>query len=286
MNHTITKDELRRPDQLTALGLRLFQQLLQNQKLVFGVLGGLAVLGLASILWTKLAENKEVAVQEQFYAIEKTFLKKQDAFQKGETEKTGAANKKTDAAKGDAGDDAVVAQVASGDLSKDYGVEVEEWNKLIAAHPGSKGAAMAALEMGQLLVKYGKKEEALQLLAKVKNQQNSEGLLGAMVFHAYASMLADQGQCSEAVSVWENLEKRKAMGFMVEQAQYGRALCFESMGQAEKAELLLNDIVAEKPKKEALDSEKGAPPRSKTQIQRSAEKYLRYLQVKKAMKAT
>ncbi len=278
MSHTISKDELRRPDQLTAAAQRFFSRLLKNQKLVLGVLGAVLALGLAFVGWEKTSLDKELALQEQYYSIEKTYLKKKEGFDKAE------ADKKDQAAKKDDNKDEVksepVGEVASGELSKDYGIEVEGWTKLIESRPSSKAAAMASLELSQLYLKYKKDTEAMQILEKVKNQQNSDSLLGALVFHAYANLLSNKDRCQDAIGIWENLEKKKKMVFLVEQAQMGKALCLETLGQIEKAELVLKDLAAGK-----TATEKQGQPKPKTQVQRSAEKFLRYLQVTKGMNA-
>ncbi len=276
MSHTISKDELRRPDQLTAVGQNLFYHTMRNQKLILGVFVLLVLAGAGFVLWEKSSLSKELQVQEEYYTIEKTYLKKKEGFDKAEADKKDATakieDKKTEDKKSEA---------ASGDLAKDYGSEVEGWSKLIDAHASSKAGAMAALELSQLYLKYNKTAEALQVLSKVKSQQNSDSLLGAMVFHAYAGLLSNQGQCQEAVGIWENLEKKKKMDFIVEQAQLGRALCLETLGQVEKAETVLNDLVAGK-----ASTEKQAQPKPKSQAQRFAEKYLRYLKFKKNATAT
>lgn len=278
MSHTISKDELRRPDQLTALGQNLFAQTMKNQKLVLTVLIALGVGSAGYIAWDKQSQAKEMSVQEKFYVVEKALIKKKEGFDKAEAEKKDGAAKKDDKKTEVA---APVAGLPSGDLTKDYGSEVEGWVSLIEANTSSKAAAMAALELSQLYLKYDKKNEASQLLAKVKAQQSSESLLGAMVHHAYANLLSNEGQCQEAVGIWENLESKKKLSFLVEQAQLGRALCLETLGQVEKAEGLLKEIVAGKP-----TTDKQAQAKPKSQTQRFAEKYLRFLQFKKNSTAT
>lgn len=274
MSHTISKDELKRPDQITAAGQMFLAKLLGKQKVILGAAVVLLLLGGGLVLWDQQNLNNELKLQEDFYVTEKAYLKKKEAFDKAEGNK--------DIAKLE-GDKAAAPKptAASGDLTKDYGSEVEGWSQLIDKHPSSKAAAMAALELSQVYLKYQKTSEATQILAKVKNHQSSDQLLGAMVFHAYANQLATQGQCQEAIGVWETIESKKKMNFLHEQAQMGRALCLETLGQLEKAESVLKDIVAHKP-----SSEKQVPTQQKSEIQRTAEKYLRYLQIKKNMTAT
>lgn len=294
MNRHISKQELKRADQLTAAGRNAFEYILKNQKMVLSVALVLLLAGAGYVAWDKVNYSKEVTVQEDFYSIEKSYLKTKEAFDKAEAEQKDKALKeasKKDPTKKKALEDTQEASTPSltppsGDLNKDYGTVVTGWNKLIDAHPGSKAAAMAALELSQLYLKYKAPKEALSVLSKVKNQQNSDHFLGAMVFHSYAKLLADQGQCQDAIGIWEGLEKKKKLEFLAEQSQMGRALCLESLGQTEKAEAVFKDLAVEGNNSPMTPSKAAAPPKGKSQTQKTAEKYLRYMKLKKSMATT
>lgn len=293
MNRHISKQELKKTDQLTAAGRNAFDQIMRNQKIVLSVAVILFLVGAGYVAWDKVNYSKEVAVQEEFYAIEKGYLKTKESFDKAEAEQKDKALKeaakkdpKKNAAAEETKDASTPLTPPSGDLTKDYGTVVTGWNKLIDAHPGSKAAAMASLELSQLYLKYKAPKEALTVLSKVKNQQNSDHFLGAMVFHSYAKLLADQGQCQDAIGIWEGLEKKKKLGFLVEQSQMGRALCLESLGQNEKAEAVLKDLAADGDNSPMTPAKAAAPPKGKSQTQKTAEKYLRYMKLKKSMATT
>lgn len=286
MSHTISKKELKKADHLTALGRNTFEQLVRNQKMVFTVALVLLLSGAGYVAWDKVSSKKETAVQEQFYSIEKNYLKLKESFDKAEADQKDKSKKDSDKTKQTAdkdskkdGDD---SKLPTGDLMKDYGSVVEAWNKLIDSYPSSKAAGMASLELSQLYLKYQSPKEALQVLSKVKAQQNSDQFMGAMVFHAYAKLLSNQGQCQEAIGVWENLEKKKHASFLVEPAKMGRALCLESLGQSEKAEMVLKELVADN--NNSTSPGRGAPPatKGKSAIQKTAEKYLRFMKLKKS----
>lgn len=295
MTKTISKKELKKADQFTQTGRNVLDQIIQNQKMVLTVIVLVLLSGVGYIAWDKTRLNKEIAAQEEYYSIEKNYLKIKEGFEKAESDAKAELEKKNAASKTNknAKDKTAAnneeekaeeqspkekSKPATGDLVKDYGSEVEGWTKLIEAHASSKAAAMAALQLSQLYLKYEKPKEALQILSKTKAQQSSDNLLGAMVFHSYAKLLANQGQCQEAVGVWETLEKKKNLHFLTEQAQLDRALCLESMGQTEKAEGIYKKVAATK-----NEATKGAGPRQKSPAQKSAEKYLRYLKLKKSM---
>lgn len=280
MSYTLSKDELRKPDYLTALGQRILVEVIKNSKLVIGIVGLILLGGLAYLISNKVTENKELALQEEYYAFEKTYLKKKEAFAKGETEAKSPEQKKK-GEKEDSTVDGVVAQKASGDIVKDYGFEVEGWKKLIAEQPQSKAGAMAALELSNLYISYKNKPEALQVLAKIKPAQKPNSLLGALVFYSYANLLSDQNQCTEAISVWDSLLAKGNPTFAVEASRYGQALCYATLGQSEKAESLLNAILTEKPKLEPGAPEGANAPQTPTQM--AAKKYLRFLSIKKQM---
>ncbi len=271
MTKTISKKELKKADQFTQTGRNVLEQIIQNQKMVLTVVVLVLLSGVGYIAWDKTRLNKEIAAQEEYYSIEKNYLKIKEGFEKAESEAKAEAKAEDQSSK-------EKSKPATGDLVKDYGSEVDGWTKLIEAHASSKAAAMAALQLSQLYLKYEKPKEALQILSKTKAQQSSDNLLGAMVFHSYAKLLANQGQCQEAVGVWETLEKKKNLHFLTEQAQLDRALCLESMGQTEKAEGIYKEVAATK-----NETTKGAGPRQKSPAQKSAEKYLRYLKLKKSM---
>lgn len=297
MTKSISKQDLKKADQFTQTGRSLLEHIVKNQKMVLTVLILFVLGGVGFIVWDKTRYNKEIAVQEDYYLIEKKFLKIKEGFEKAEVEAKAEAEKKNaksdkknhnqltskenDKEKEDGAEESAAKEKsvpATGDLVKDYGPEVEGWTKLVEGHPQSKAAAMAALQLSQLYLKYEKPQEALQILLKAKNKQNSDHLLGAMVYNTYAKLLANQGQCQEAMEVWEMLEKKKSLHFLMEQAQLGRALCLDSLGQTDKAEGLFKDIVAAK-----SEPQKGTNPRTKTSTQKAAEKYLRYLKIKKNM---
>lgn len=289
MSRSISKDELKKADQFTQVGRSALEQVAKNQKLVIGVAVALVLGGAGFVALDKVSLNKEMAVQEQYYAIEKNYLKIKEGFEKAEADqKTKAAQKENKDPKNKTANSKneekaeESAKLATGDLTKDYGSEVDGWTKLIDSHPHSKAAAMSALELSQVYLKYEKPKEALQILAKVKNQQNSDHFLGAMVFHAYAKLLANQNQCQEAIGVWEVMEKKKKLRFLADEAQLGHALCLETLGQTEKAEMIFKDIVAGKND----SSTNSATPKPKSAIQKSAEKYLRFLKIKKNMGTT
>ena len=279
MEHSKLKKEHKKPDHWTEVARQIFYNIIQNQKMVLGIFAILLVLGGSFVAWDQFSTKKDLEIQTEYYSVEKAYLKKKEAFDKAEADKKDLAKKETGAItdKDEKKSDTISA-LASGDLTKDFGPEVEGWNKIINNFPGSKAAAMSALELSQLYVKYNKEEDAVQLLSKVKGQMNSDLLLGAMVFHSYANFLSKKGQCQDALPIWENLEKKKKFGFLVEQAKMGRALCLESLGQVEKAEGLLKDLVAG-----SAEKSKQGTPKPKSSVQRSAEKILRYLQLKKNM---
>ncbi len=287
----ITKAELKKGDQLTVLGQSAFLHLVRNQRVILFAALILLLAGAGYVAWDQVSHSKELSAQEEFYTVEKQYLKLKESFDKAEAEqkdKEMKASSKKELAKKDANKkeeltNEKIENLPSGDMTKDYGAVVEGWNKIIDAHPSSRAAAMAALELSQLYLNYKLPKEALQSLSRVKTRQNSDQLLGAMVFHAYAKLLANQNLCAEAIPVWEGLEKKKKTIFLQEQAQMGRALCLESLGQVEKAEALYKEIAMGQETPMTPSKASSPPTKAKSQTQRAAEKYLRYIKMKKGM---
>lgn len=284
MSYTLSKDEIRKPDQLTQWGRMVLDVVIQNSKVVAGLLGLMGLVSIGILIKNKISEGHEIDVQGQYYAIEKTYLKKKEAFAKGESDAKAGDKKAKEAkdAKVEQTEDGVTPQLASGDILKDYGTELEGFKKLVQAEPKTKAAAMAVLEMSDLYLKYKNPQEATQVLAQAKEQQKPDHLLGALVYHSYAQLLADQNRCADAIPVWDALLGKGGLKFMVEPAQYGQAVCYATMGQFEKAELLLKGLVAEK----KTSGAPGEAPAPNSAIQGAAKKYLRFINFKKKAEAS
>jgi predicted negative regulator of RcsB-dependent stress response len=155
-----------------------------------------------------------------------------------------------------------VETAASGDLQKDYGSVLPTLKQVIADHSGTKGAQMSALTLSQIYSQYHQDTEAIQVLKDLVSKVSSKGLLGALILNQYASLLANQEKCNEAVHVWNQISDTKG-GFLISEAHLRAGVCYDQMKDYKKAQ-------------DSLEKAKVGD----TQIAKTAERYLRVVRQK------
>ena len=227
-------------------------------------------------------EKKETEIQEQYSSIEKTYLEKKSGFdlasqQAEQAKPSKETNSKTKEMKPLKNPEVPKAVAASGNLDQDYGPAVKGFTDVVEAHPGSKAAKMAALNLSEIYMQYKNNEQALQVLKKVDT--GSKDLLGAMVQTQIASLQADQGDCKDAVETWQKVLNNKDTRFMHSGIYLKQGLCFEVLNDVPKAEASYS-----KAKELAEAGGRGGPQGGQGQssaVAQTADKYLRLLQTKK-----
>lgn len=212
--------------------------------------------------WSYFAEKTESKAQESFYAAERTYLKIKEGFDRAEQEAQRLAEAKKDPKKKSDADMKPVETAASGDLQKDYGSVLPTLKQVIADHSGTKGAQMSALTLSQIYSQYHQDTEAIQVLKDLVSKVSSKGLLGALILNQYASLLANQEKCNEAVHVWNQISDTKG-GFLISEAHLRAGVCYDQMKDYKKAQ-------------DSLEKAKVGD----TQIAKTAERYLRVVRQK------
>lgn len=245
-----TKEELNNPDQIQSELRKGFVWTTHHSKTVIAAVGIFAVIGGGVSISSYFKNKKEVEVQEAYYSIEKSYLEKKRAFDE-------AASKK-DAAKS-----------ASGDISKDYSEIPEKFEAFVKQSPMSHGAQMAALNVSDIYMNYGKLSEALAVLSSVEPGLSGSDSISALVYLKLGGIFADKNDCPKAITYWEKVSQAKTFSFAHGEAKLRMGLCYENMGQPEKAEQLFIEVSA----KDNAGSDFGSA--------HDAEKYLKLIKAKK-----
>lgn len=219
----------------------------QYWKLIAGVLAAIIVgAGLATIQAGR-STKKEMNAQESYFAVEKKLMDlkgKQNPPQKpGDKE---AKPEKVD-----------FTQIKS------------ELEKVIADHPGTIAAQMAALHFANLVVDEKNFDLALSTLQSVETKK--EGLVNTLVQQQIGQLLADKDNCKDAITVWQSILDRKEAAFLHDDVKIQQALCYSKINDFKKAEEILTNLA------NRANPEMAVSPASK-----EAEKYLRLLMFKKA----
>ena len=219
--------------------------------------------GLTYSVFQYYSDKQETEVQEQYFKVEREFLKKKDLFDRYEATSKQANEKPKDKKnKTKTQPQKIEGEKASGDFEKDYGFAANAFSDLILKNPNSKAAMMSALNLSEVQIKYKKDDEALALLNKIKTNRD---VLSAMILIQKGTTQANLKDCKSAVDTWGQVLQMKTAQFMHADIRLRQAICFENLNDSVKAEESYNKVIAE--------VKDGA-------VAKTAEKYLRLLKAK------
>lgn len=267
MSTKVTKEDVKSPDQLTQTLRQGFVWTTTHSKIVIGAFATFIVIGVGASLLNYFSEKKEVSQQEKYFLLEKNYTEKKRGFDEAARAELMAsqAKDKKSAPPFDP------AKKASGDLSKDYGTVVTDFEAFINESPNSKAAQMAALNLSDIYASYKMNNEALSALQKVEKGLDNSDMLAALVWMQMGNVLANKNDCKTAVEKWQTLTSHKSLAFAHDEAKLRMGLCYEA----------LNDLVLA----EAAYSQVGKADDKNTTTDfaasREAQKYLRLLKAKK-----
>lgn len=263
MSTKLSKEDVKNPDQVLKTLNQGFQWSQNHSRAVIAVLIAFIVIGIGWSIMDNMSEKKETQAQEAYFKFEKNYLDKKRDFEEAERS----------AIRPPAAKEAPKAK-ASGDMEKDYGPEMAGFKQVIEAHPASKAAQMAALNMSEIYMNYKKIDEAAQALEKMAAQSNGKNLISAIILTQYGNILSDKADCKGAVEQWQKVLNHSQVGFLHDTLRLKSAFCYEKMNDLAKAEELYKKISqnSQDPKN---------PQAGETGLGKEAEKYLRLLKLKK-----
>lgn len=246
MKTKITKDDLKQ-DQIQSELQKGFKWTANHLKTVLTLVVVFVVAGAAFSGWNIYQGQQEVKGQAQFYSLEKSLL---DAKKKLSEEQ---AKDKT----------------LKGDFEKDFAAVAVEMKTFAQENAGKKAGRMAAVLLVDLYREYQKSDLALELLASIEKDLDKNEILSGLLNLQWGSVLADNNQCEPAVTRWETVINQKNLSFTHGETKLRMALCYQSLGQFEKAETLLSEVS----KNQETETDFAAA--------QDAEKYLKFIRAQK-----
>ncbi|MEM7645407.1 MAG: tetratricopeptide repeat protein [Pseudomonadota bacterium] len=237
------------------------------------VIFGVAIIGAG--VWSysaSVAKQKQKDSFKALFAITKNYTKKKDDFAKAKQEAEAEKSKKDDkqAKKGEEKKEdkktSTLAQ-ATGDITKDYGAEVEQLNQFISRYKDSKAAAEAALTLSEIYDEYDMPEKGAEILGTALKQNSEKDILYYVMQMRSGDLWASANNCEKAVSYWQVVAGSDS--FIGEQAQLKLGVCLQELGRYDEAKNWFEKIKAKSP-----NSAEGF----------SAKRYLRFIQFKEMHK--
>jgi predicted negative regulator of RcsB-dependent stress response len=267
----LSKDDVRNPDQVLKTLKQGFQWTQNHSRAVLAIAIAFVVIGIGASVISSMSESKETRAQEAYFKFEKSYLDKKRDFEEAARNATRPPVK--DPTK-DPKEKPAVKAIATGDLDKDFAPEVTGFKQVMEAHPSSKAAQMAALNLSEVYLNYKKLDESAQALEKVAFQASGKDLISAIVLTQYGNVLAEKNDCKTALNQWQRVLAHSEANFLHDALRLKSAICHEKMNDFAKAEELY--------KKVSQNSQDPKNPQAgEVGLGKDAEKYLRLLKLKK-----
>lgn len=264
MSTKLTKEDVKSPDQVTKTLRQGFVWTTAHSNMILGAFALFVVVGVGISIFGYFNDKKEMSQQEKYFVLEKNYTEVKRAFDEAARAELIAAQSKDKKAAPATG------KKASGDLQTDYGTVVAGFEAFLNEDSKSKAAQMAALNLSDIYLTYKKNDEALAALQKVEKGLDNDEVLTSLVWMQMGNVLANKSDCKGAIEKWENISQSKSLAFAHDEAKLRMGLCFESLNDLAKAEILYTEV-----------SGKQDPATTNFAASREAQKYLRLLKAKK-----
>ncbi len=217
--------EVKDADQVQEKLVGGFNWLEDNSKIVvalivIAVLGGLAYAGVQIV-----TNRQEKSAQADYYKAEAPFTKKKEAFEKSKFKAFMPAN----------AEDKTPTEVASGDISKDYGPLLTDLESVAKDHAGTAAGGQAALLAGQTYLEYKQPDKAIEYAQLAGSKLPKDSTLGVLGKVLWGNALSAKGDCQGALGVWQQVLDTKTAAYLHPDVSVRSGVCFEKMGQNDRA---------------------------------------------------
>jgi predicted negative regulator of RcsB-dependent stress response len=203
-------------DAIQNMGLKFFNYIEKNSLVVFGGLGAVLLIGMSVVLVDSLQESTAKEAQERFYLVEKSYLKKKESF----------ASKAKD------------AKAKSGDMSSDYGNEIDGFKKVITDYSSTSAAAFAAFHLSEIYQEYEKLSDATKVLTESSSKVTDSTLLSSLMKVRASTIMADSGDCAGAIKLLDQVIQSNEVTYVHPEAKLKKAFCLLETDKAMAKSLL------------------------------------------------
>jgi tetratricopeptide (TPR) repeat protein len=244
--------DMRNADAVQSSMMNLWQVVEDNSKLIAALLVVAVLGGVGMIALQFLEKRQERSAQSDFYAVHSKFTELRDAYDRAKIEALMPGMTPPDATAA-----ASEKKAASGDLAKDYGSLMEEFETVAREHAGTSGGTQAALLASEIYLEYQQPEKALVVIEGAASKIGSKHVLKPLTEIAWGNALANKGDCQAAISHWQQVLDNPAATFVHADAGLRAGLCLEQMNQPEKAIEMYRKVTTEAPDSTAGRNAKG-----------------------------
>lgn len=283
----ISDKELAKQDNFQRYLTLTLDWMVANKVLIIMAIGVVVLSGAGYVGYKQVKRSTELQVQNQYFLIEKDYLKAKGDFEDAAKQAKDEAAKKTDKTKKDpkiAEEPKVEPKKqATGDLDKDYGAYVTRFTDLHTASPKSTPGKITSLVLADLYWEHKKFDMAAQVLEK-SLEPSPSSLVDYMVLKKLSATFLSLGQFEKVIKENQAGVTNTKYPFMTSYFKIQTGLAYEGLKQWDAAEAQYKDVIAKgetamnMPEDEPLRKHFGSDQAAGEQ----AQKYLLLMRLKKS----
>jgi predicted negative regulator of RcsB-dependent stress response len=259
-----------------------------NKVLFILAIGILGLSGVGYVMYNQVRRDTNLKIQDQYYAIEKDYMKTKADFEEADKQAKDAEAKANDKTKKDPKAKAEVPPApkvrASGDLEKDYGSVVAKFADLNNSNPKVMPAKVAALVLADLYWEYKKYDLAVKILEK-SSEPKPKDLVDYMITKKLSATYLSLGQFDSVIKKNQSIMAASKYPFMNSYFKLQMGLAYEGLKQWDLAEAQFKDVISKGDQTTDLMGEEAKMKNRFGADQSAAEqaqKYLLLLRLKKS----
>ncbi len=214
----LTKADLKRPDAFITETTKLAEWSFKHKNLMISIVLALVIFGIGWAGWGVYSDARESKAQNLLFSAEK-IVKKLETPELPPSP-PGIKTPPLPVAK---------------PTEEAYQPALTALKNVVMTEPSTQAGVFAALEFARINNQFKKYGANVEVLEKVKSS-GSTPVTRAMVLNALAVAYEGKGDCNKAIEQWTTIESRGDMTFMHGNAYLEKGLCYESLGQKDKAE--------------------------------------------------
>lgn len=270
-----------------------FDWIVANKVIVLLLVGVIAFSSLGYVIYGQVKRGAQMKIQDQYYLIEKDYVKIKTDFDDAERQTKQDADKAADKNKKKAKKDqppeiapqpAAPKKQATGDLDNDFGTVVSRFVELHTANPKLVPGKVTALVLADIYWEYKKLDQAALVLEK-SLEASPKTLVDYMILKKWSATQLSLGQFDQVIKKNQSVIGSSKYPFMNSYFKLQTGLAYEGLKQWDQAEAQYKDVMAKgdapemnrAPDEEKMKNHFGADQSAAEQ----AQKYLLLLRLKK-----
>lgn len=243
MSKKISKEELR-SDMFLTVSDRALDYVVEQKNVIAVVLTVVLCAGLAFAGYEAFQNWTENKAAKALYPLNREFADKSRDIERRRLETQKAPTDKKAAPVGP----------FKVDFQTEFGGLAGNMKKEIQTHAGTSAASIAAVDLAKAMIDHNQPEMAIDLLKPLASGPKT--VMQALIKSQLGAAYSHTGKYQEAIAEYDSIIKNKEFSYMHPEAFIKEAICYDKMGQGDKARELLQKVSLDFPESQAAQTAK------------------------------